>query len=507
MNSNKIILASIFNPLKWPRSHQTAALCVLAIVLPVLWFGPWIPFVDLIAYTGINSYPPKLSYGPNHYYLLQATYILAVVLSRACVDLGISVPIEVALFYLGEALVFFGVMWRLMEMFVPHALTRQIFLILGILAFWDGLYLWGGPFSYAFGSTLLTIPFWLTLREASDPSRTSIWPVSVMVLLAVASHPFALIHGVILFFLRLLFLPRNRWQSVLMLVVLFFYQLIIRSENPEKEPGSVVAVLFNWYPDQLLSRIFDLFDWNNIAVHYLFGTQPTLLFIYFIFIGLVHLLGFVCSPIVAWLAREAPALRMLALLNSIVFILYLFANDNEYITFWPERILGAYSYVTYVAGIAMPLYLLNHWHFWRPVETETAPDRRPWLRRALLAAALVFMLAAEAPILQLGNAVEINYRHLRQTLFDTGVHDCILITSRPGIQIAPFYLRCEPFILFSDPAVIERHILIFTEWHVFGRHPTRLPEVDLDMRTRPRYLADFYTDENGLVSVRLKQMK
>ncbi len=112
---------------------------------PALFFGPWLPLLDTIAFSALNSFPAKQSYGPFHYYVFEFTYMLPLILCRACTDFGIHVRWQVLLFYLTEGLVAFFVVWRLITRLVENPLVRCVGCSLGALAFWDGLFLWGGP--------------------------------------------------------------------------------------------------------------------------------------------------------------------------------------------------------------------------------------------------------------------------------------------------------------------------------------------------------------------------
>jgi hypothetical protein len=111
------------------------------------------------------------------------------------------------------------------------------------------------------------------------------------------------------------------------------------------------------------------------------------------------------------------------------------------------------------------------------------------------------MFLVERPILKLGSTVEKNYYHLRSVILKSGISDAVLMTS--DVRIAPWYLRSIPFLIFSDKEIIGRRLLMVTEWHLQGRHPSRIAAVT--DRTIPHYKADFDMDE-GLVTVRLTRI-
>jgi len=480
-------------------SYWAALLAALVIIAPTLWYGPWVPFCDLIAIVALDSYPPALSWGPFHYYTLQITYILTLVLSRLFVDLGVSVPAQTSIFYLVQALVFFGVIWKLLELLVPNGFLRQVFIVLGALAFWNGVFLWGGPLAFSFASALLAVATYLSVQEAAYPGRTTYFAAGLLALLAVASHPFALPFCLILFAVRVLFLPRARFQSVGVIVLLLVYQIAIVNENPRSNAGNMAVQLFHWYPQHFIARIVNLFAADISNVQTLFHFQPTFLLLYFGLLGLIHLLGFICSPAVALIAKDKPALRMLATLNTVVLGLYLLSNENSVIAMWPQRILSIHSSVIYVAGVAGPIYLGQRYA--RARRTNSLfPIPGAALKPVILSLFVVWLLAAAIPILQLGRTVEANYSHLRNMLFASGVTNAVLVTS--DLEIEPFYLRSIPFLLFSDPEVIKRRLFFVTEWHLIEPHFSRIAA-----RTDPsfpQYAANFYM-EQGLVSIDLER--
>jgi hypothetical protein len=482
-----------FNLRLWSKEHLVAWLGLLVIILPVIRFGPWIPFPDLIAFAGLYSYPPRLSYGPFHYYVFQFTYILPPALSRLFVDFGLSVSTQICLLYLFQALALYWIIWSFLRLLLPDGFYRQVFTVLGALAFWDGLFLWGGPLAFSLASILLAVVTYLSVREAQHPERMAPWPTSILTLLAVASHPFAVPFGCVLFGIRLLFLRRSRVLSASILFLLFLCQIVIRQENPNPQLAAAGTQLFAYYPEHLWTRLSELFLGDISKVEILFSVRPTALSIYFAFLGAIHLLGFIGCPLVAIVAKENRALRMLATLNTAVFGAYLFAQENAVISLWPLRILFVYSCVTYVGGVAALYYLLRRYAVGRRIsDLLSIPGR---LHKPILILLVVWLVALQVPILSLGRTVALNYNHLRATLLATGVRDSMLVVSNVNIQ--PWYLHGVPFLLFSDPAVVERNLILFTEWHLYPHQPTRVPEMNL-MSGRPRYSVD-YTMENGLI--------
>jgi tetratricopeptide (TPR) repeat protein len=64
-------------------------------------------------------------------------------------------------------------------------------------------------------------------------------------------------------------------------------------------------------------------------------------------------------------------------------------------------------------------------------------------------------------------------------------------------SVRPFYLRSVPFILFSDPVILDLNLTLFTEWHIQQRHPTRIVDSWFNLG-RARYQASFTTEDGDL---------
>src|SRR5258708_2514987 len=131
---------------KWPRIIMVlAVLGGLAVIIIPACLASYPPFLDLIAHCSINSYPAKLSYGPEHYYVLQLTYILHFILTRVMTDLGLSVVTIIKLYYIGQAAMVYGAILYLLSRFINNGSFLILAAAIAPLGIYDGLFLWGGP--------------------------------------------------------------------------------------------------------------------------------------------------------------------------------------------------------------------------------------------------------------------------------------------------------------------------------------------------------------------------
>jgi hypothetical protein len=471
---------------------------VLAIVTPVLVFGPWLPLIDLVAFVGMDSYPPRLSYGPFHYYVFQLTYFGHYVISRVLVDLGLPIRFQIPFFYLLQVGVSFGVVWRILERIVADPWLRAIGIALGALAYWDGVFLWGGPLAYSLAACSMTLATFLALRGVVEPDRDQALPLVLALGFALLCHPFAVPFALVLCAVRWLFNRWRRWQTTLIATAVSVYAVVIFRDSPASEATASggLRLLFGLNAGQLRDRVVGLFVQDATFATVLFGATPLSSRIAFIVLAIVHVAGFLLSPWLVWRAKDLLWLRMIATLNTVVGAMYLFSFDLPHgpIPEWPQRILTLYSAFTFLAGFAGIAYVFGG-RFQRL--QRYLPHRMAWLLPVLL---LIFVSWVEARVFRFSARLETGIAQAREDLLRSGVSGAYLVVS--GVDsIRPFYLRSVPFVLFSDPAVIDRHLLIGTEWHFKARHPTRLAEASLESG-RNRFLAEFGATA-GRLTVRL----
>ena len=487
---------SIWTGLSLPSSAPAwtgwAALMVIAV--PPILFGPWLPFLDLVAFVGLNNYPAKLSYGPLHYGVFEFTYIVHYALSRFLGDLGISVPAQIVGIYLLQAGVFFTVIWRTLSRLISHAWTSSTAIAFGVLAYWDGLFLWGGPLPFSLAATALAGATYLTMEETETANAGGAL-VALLSFCAVMAHPFALPFALLLCCARFWFVEGRRRQTAGLIVALLVFGWVIRNDSPEGAGVAQLAGLFSFSAASFADRFTGLFIDDAAMVKQLFGFTPARLSLYFTALSVIRLLGFLTSPVVAWLAKDSPRIRLLAILDVGVALMYFCASsENSLIPWWPHRILTFYSPFTYLAGIVSPGFLLRFLKFDLGDRLSRAP-RAIWAGPVVI---LVIMVAIQVPILRLGENVRRNYYQIRDGIMQTGISNALLVVSDVD-KIRPFYLRSVPFLLYSDRQMLGQNLLFYTEWHVQPRHPTQLVEGWLDLG-RQRYQAIFSSADGTLAA-------
>jgi tetratricopeptide (TPR) repeat protein len=465
----------------------------VALALPPLLFGPWLPLLDLVAFVGLDALPAQHSFGPLHYGVFQFTYIVHYALSRVMLALGLSAPAHIVLFYFLQGGVFFFVIWRLLPRLVPERWLAGVATAAGALAFWDGFFLWGGPLPFSLGGTALAAAMFAALREAAAPEKCDRLLVPLLLVIAVMCHPFALLFALLLVGVRTLLVPARRWQSVALGAGLLLLGWIIRQDSPESGAAAGLTSLFTWNLTQVPRRLLELFLVSSDFAVQLFGHCPAGLKVYFWFLGAVHLLGFLTAPVVAVVARDNRPLRLLATLHCAVAAVYLCSVQNDaVIPGWPWRILTLHNALLYLAGVACPLYLIRRGRPALLAWTTNLP-RAAWAA-PILAATAVFLI--QIPLLRLGDAVGRGYERTRASILQSGIANAfVVVTDIDAIQ--PFYLRCVPFLLFSDPQLVARNLILYTEWHIQNRHPTRLTESWIDLG-RTAYQAAFFTGPKGI---------
>jgi Tfp pilus assembly protein PilF len=431
------------------------------LIIPAVVMGPWLPFVDLIGYVGMSSYPPKLSAG---------TYIVHYALSRLMLDLGIGAGGQIVIFYLLQAGGYFYVVQALLRQFIRHELACAVAIAFGVLASWDSMFLWGGPLAFSLAGLSLAMATLITVREIDDPTPMRRLGAAAFALGSMMCHPFAFPFVLLLGGLRWVFVPRAKVHSGLLVVAAVVFAFIIRADSVESVDlrfGDMVS----FSATQVVRRVVLLVVADGQLAKVLFGSTPIVYWCYSVILGVIHLAGLVTAPVVAWKARDKP-LQFLAVLISAVAVMYFTAAENSPLTQWPQRILTLYVPFTFVAGIAFPWRLISERRQKNVEPVSSTPDGARWLAPALV---LGFVLAVQIPILRYGAVVRDNFVRLRDGLVQTGLRNTFIVFCNVDV-IRPYYLRGVPFLLFSDPEMVRRNNIFFTEWHAQPRHPTRLAE-------------------------------
>ena len=105
---------------------------VVVVVLPTL-NAALIPFADLVAFSHLNSFPSKLSYGPIHYYVVEMTYIVPHLISRTLLDFGIPASQQVFFYYALQVVFWAGFASLMIHRFAGNLRAAIVFQIWGIL--------------------------------------------------------------------------------------------------------------------------------------------------------------------------------------------------------------------------------------------------------------------------------------------------------------------------------------------------------------------------------------
>jgi len=477
-----------------------ALLAALVIALPPLVVVTWLPFLDLVAYVGLNSFPAKLSSGPFHFAVFQLTYIIHYAITRLMGDLGISLPAQIKLLYLLQAGVSFFIIWRCLEDLITSSFLRCIGIALGALAFCDGLFIWGGPLAFSLAATALSGATFLTLRDVESPPSGN-GRVALLALLSVLCHPFALPFALLVGTLRMVFVPSARLATPAWMIALLALGWAIKNDSVETATATQLTSMIALDGGEVSRRFTELFIADHAILGQLFGTAPGVLAAYLTLLGAIRFAGFITAPAVAYLAKDSPRLRALMVYETVLAVLYFTStNKSPIIPWWPQRILTFNSPFLLVAGLAGPIYLIHRYLTGR----ATPPTERrvsPALVWGCPIAILATLAYAQIPLLQFGEKIGASLDRSRTSLLKTQVTGAYLRASNLD-AIQPFYLRCVPFLLFSDRELVAKNLILFTEWHDQLRHPTRLTENWFDLG-RPRFLAQFSATD-GVVDVRLE---
>ena len=460
--------------LKSRRVRVSLGAGVGLIVLPALLFTPLIPYLDMVAFAYLHSYPAQASYGPQHYYLFEFTYLLQHMISRAAAEFGIAPATQVLLYYLAQALAFYAALSYILLRLVRQEFVLSMALLLAPLAFSDGIFLWGGPLAFSLAAIPLAVSFVLLLRSELDQSRPPAGWLILLACLGVLSHPFALPFFGVMHTAALAVSPRQRKSSAIVLGTLAIYGLLISRDGSETLSTNAYTALFNFWPVSMIERFGQIFSWDGPVIAYLFGECPTSLREYLRLTHGVELLGLAGTAIVWRRAREDAALRLLAAAYLAFFTLFLTAGEQPMLTLWPQRVLTLTHFLLLGFG-TVSVSLILELPVFRRYRMPAAADAALIAVGALLCA---WQLLFQYELLPRGKALLSGAEKTRGYILSAGIRNARLMVSPEATdRLSPFCMRAVPFMLFPDPELAARNVILFTEWHVQPRHNTRVPEL------------------------------
>ena len=427
---------------------------------------PLIPYVDTIGLAYLHSYPAQASYGPQHYYLFQLTYILVHALSRIATDLHIPPNTQVLLYVLLQSLSCYFTLTYLLLRLIRDELFLCLALLFTPLSIAGGLFLWGGPTVYSLAAVPLQISVVLIVRSELNASRPPALALLLLALLGGLCHPFAIPFFAIVHTAAFLSSRRQRLTSLAALLLIALHALLILRDSPESLPPGALRSLFDFSPSAILARFGDLFTWDASAAVLLFGKSPPEFRLYRCALHAVQLAGIagLIRPLADWSRR--PVLRFLALCYAAFLFLYAVSALQESISWWPQRVLLISGFLLTAFG------LLTLSEFAAAI---SIPER---FHRPILALSALLLIALQSSfqlrILPAGRAILDGFSTTRRLLLTQS--DARVTVLPAGVaRLTPFSLRAIQFMLFPDSDLRARNLRIVTEWHLQPRNNTRLP--------------------------------
>lgn len=470
----------------------------IALIIPVLIYGPWLPLIDLVSFVGMYSYPPTESYGPLHYYVFQFSFVGVLTISRILSDLHLPVQFQIPVYYWLQMGICLGVVYASIRRLISSDWWRCVGIAVGTLALWDGIFLWGGPLGFTLGARALTIAAFLVMRDAAEPDRNSGMFVAVLFLFSLCCHPFMFPFILVICGIRFVFDRGRRIHTAGLVFATMLFTYIILRDSPPSEVGGAsggIRLLFGFDVSEIWQRVSGLFTQDALFAETLFGTVPWTSRVVFLAFAFIHLIGFLACPYIAIVERDSKWVRMIATLTATAGLMYVFSWNKPQgpIGDWPQRILTFYAPFTYLGGFTAIVWL------WQRFRRSVASDKEASVRIAWAVPGVIIVFAAwtQAQVFAFGRPLQAAVDRTRSQVIDSGATNAYLVVS--GIdRIHPFYLRCVPFVLFSDREIVAKHLFVSTEWHVQARHPSRVVESTFNLG-RKRYLAEFSMDKSELV--------
>ncbi|MEO8595549.1 MAG: hypothetical protein ABI759_19680 [Candidatus Solibacter sp.] len=481
--------------MEFSRDTRLAIAASLAILVVPPFLTPFAPFHDSLAVIGLQSYPPRLSYGPTHYYVFQLTYILHHLISRLCMDIGIGAAGQSRLYYLIHALGYFAVTVGLLTRFVAHERLRAVTILLGALAFMDGMFVLGGPIPFSIAGVLLMLSV-LAISEASEterlPNRALLAALALMGMLC---HPFAAPFFLALYAVNFLVTRRQRALSAAIFLGVAAYSVLISRDSPESVSSGQLWQLFDPNLPHLWHNFVEATGFDANYIRLTLGDPLPLVSAYANAIAALKLLGALLSVIYFQRLWSRPRLRLLLALNLAFLAMFATGVDVQngwILAQWPWRVWSVTNPLMYSFAIIAAVELGS------TLKLPKLEIRANWALPAM--AVLVVLLATvQYQIFAKGRMIQSTLDHLKATVAASGIHNA-LVSWNGAKNINPYFLRSVPYLMFSDPDMIARNLIFVADWHTGGRHNTHIPELNFPS-PRPRLTMEFLPSQGTINAV------
>jgi hypothetical protein len=474
-------------------SVAIAAGLVVLVVPPFLF--PYPPFHDLIAFIGMQSYPPKMSYGPTHYYAFQLTYFLHHLISRVSTDLGIGTQGQGRLYYLIHALGYFAVIVGLLNRFVRNPQFKAIAILGGALAFTDGMFAIGGPLPFSLAGVLIMLSV-LLISEAREtgrpPSRAALVGLA---LLAMLSHPFAAPFLLMAYVVNFALSPRQRVTSAVVFALVVLYAGLIGRDSPESVSTAQLWQMFDPNLPHIWYNLVHALTWDPHYIYLLFRDPLPVVIAYVNTIAAIKMAGALLAVVAFRRLWRNQSLRFLLLLELAFVALFATGVDaatGYIVPQWPWRIWSIANPILYsfAAIAAAELAATIPW-------LKLPAPGRNWTYAAL-AGLTVLLASVQFQLFQEGRTLQAAFQVIKNTVLQSGAHDAV-VTWAGSNNISPFFLRSAPYLLFSDSDMLERKLLFVTDWHVQPRHNSHIPELNF-ASARPRLIMEFLPSNGTIIA-------
>lgn len=470
---------------------------VLVLIVPPFLF-PYPPFHDLVAFVGMQSYPPRMSYGPTHYYAFQLTYFLHHLISRLFTDFGIGTQGQARFYYLIHALGYFAVTAGLLNRFVRNPRFKAIAILAGALAFTDGMFSIGGPLPFSLAGVLIMISV-LLISEAREADRApNTAALLALAFLAMLSHPFSVPLLLVVCAANFAVTPRQRVASAVVTGFILVYALLIARDSPESVTSAQLRQLFDPNLPHAWHNLATALTWDSHYIYLLFREPLPVVTAYVNAIALVKLIGAALAVAAFRRLWREPRLRFLLLLEVVWVAGFATAVDLEMgytVPQWPWRIWSIANPLLYSFPAIAAAELTGSFSW----------PKFPTLGRkgtyAALAGLAVLLFCVQYQLLEKGRNLQAAFQSVKSTVLQSGARDAV-VTWADSANINPYFLRSAPYLLFSDPDMLARHLLFVTDWHVQPRHNSHIPEADFaSARSRLRLA---FLPSNGTIVAQVR---
>lgn len=476
------------------RSKILLGLSLLALIVPPL-ITRVLPLTDLEGFVHLNGFPAHRSFGPEHYYLFQLTYIVHHVFFRIMSLLSLSAGVQSHIAFYIQIFVFFTSNVLILKRISNSKLTLALGITLFSFGIYEGFFLWGGPFAFSLMAYLFI--GWIYYNMFTDQPRIY-YPIVTPILLTMI-HP----HAIIFIFIYLLavFVVYKSVEIKNILaasITCCLMGYLISREHPLGESSILHFSIGQTLVEPHLSlqilwdRCRSLFSFDALAVRQLYHSKLSFLETYWIVCDFIRILGWVGSLLILFngVKSKNNSLKVCAAFTLFAVIYYFIHPLSFPVNAWYLRILLVVRGPSLLLGI----YFIQSLSMSRIINfSEKIKNRIQPYAIGVCVLVICLLTSDNFKLMNFGNKIEEAYFELKRQI--EPISGPAFITQINWENLSPHSMRIVPFLLFDDPDLVRKNIYTHSEWHRDLQHNSRINYYAMVRSDRKSFILNYLPQE------------